>query len=48
MEKQIEEQGVKVRDLKAAKADPAQVTAEVQALLGLKKDLTDLFAKLTV
>ncbi|KAF9336432.1 putative methionine--tRNA ligase, cytoplasmic protein rar1 [Podila minutissima] len=48
LEKQIEEQGVKVRDLKAAKADPAQVTAEVQALLGLKKDLTDLFAKLTV
>ncbi|KAF9319924.1 putative methionine--tRNA ligase, cytoplasmic protein rar1 [Podila horticola] len=48
LEKQIEEQGVKVRDLKAAKADPAQVTAEVQALLGLKKDLTDMFAKLTV
>ncbi|KAF8931429.1 putative methionine--tRNA ligase, cytoplasmic protein rar1 [Podila verticillata] len=48
LEKQIEEQGVKVRDLKAAKADPAEVTTEVQALLGLKKDLTNLFAKLTV
>ncbi|KAF9948326.1 putative methionine--tRNA ligase, cytoplasmic protein rar1 [Mortierella alpina] len=48
LEKQIEEQGVKVRDLKAAKAEPAVVTAEVQTLLGLKKDLTDLFAKLTV
>ncbi|KAG0343895.1 putative methionine--tRNA ligase, cytoplasmic protein rar1 [Podila humilis] len=48
LEKKIEEQGVKVRDLKAAKADPAAVTAEVQTLLGLKKDLTDLFAKLTV
>ncbi|KAG9323222.1 hypothetical protein KVV02_007954 [Mortierella alpina] len=48
LEKQIEEQGLKVRDLKAAKAEPAVVTAEVQTLLGLKKDLTDLFAQLTV
>ncbi|KAF8941528.1 putative methionine--tRNA ligase, cytoplasmic protein rar1 [Dissophora ornata] len=48
LEKQIDEQGAKVRDLKAAKAEPAAVQAEVQALLGFKKDLTDLFAKLTV
>ncbi|GJJ77691.1 methionyl-tRNA synthetase [Entomortierella parvispora] len=48
LEKQIEEQGVKVRELKAAKAEAAAVTAEVQTLLGLKKDLNDLFAKLTV
>jgi len=48
LEKQIEEQGVKVRELKVAKAEAAVVTAEVQTLLGLKKDLNDLFAKLTV
>ncbi|KAG0299631.1 putative methionine--tRNA ligase, cytoplasmic protein rar1 [Dissophora globulifera] len=48
LEKQIDEQGAKVRDLKAAKADAATVQTEVQALLVLKKDLADLFAKLTV
>ncbi|KAF9410929.1 hypothetical protein BGZ76_005420 [Entomortierella beljakovae] len=48
LEKKIEEQGVKVRDLKAAKAEASVVQPEVQALLGLKKELTDLFAKLTV
>ncbi|KAG0207570.1 putative methionine--tRNA ligase, cytoplasmic protein rar1 [Mortierella sp. GBA30] len=48
LEKQIEDQGAKVRDLKTAKAEATIVTAEVQTLLGLKKDLTDLFAKLTV
>jgi methionyl-tRNA synthetase len=48
LEKQIEEQGIKVRDLKAAKADTAVVQTEVSTLLGLKKDLADLFAKLSV
>ncbi|KAF9413977.1 hypothetical protein BGZ94_000544 [Podila epigama] len=48
LEKEIEAQGVKVRELKAAKADPAEVTTEVQNLLALKKDLATLFAKLTV
>ncbi|KAI1309996.1 putative methionine--tRNA ligase, cytoplasmic protein rar1 [Mortierella claussenii] len=48
LEKQIEDQGAKVRDLKAAKSEAAVVQAEVQTLLGLKKDLNDLFAKLTV
>ncbi|KAG0261753.1 putative methionine--tRNA ligase, cytoplasmic protein rar1 [Mortierella polycephala] len=48
LEKQIEDQGIKVRELKTAKAEPAVVTAEVQTLLGLKKDLLDMFAKLTV
>ncbi|KAF9543125.1 putative methionine--tRNA ligase, cytoplasmic protein rar1 [Mortierella hygrophila] len=48
LEKRIEDQGVKVRELKASKADAAAVQTEVSALLGLKKDLTDLFAKLTV
>ncbi|KAF9918325.1 putative methionine--tRNA ligase, cytoplasmic protein rar1 [Lobosporangium transversale] len=48
LEKQIEEQGAKVRELKTAKADNAVVQNEVQTLLALKKDLADLFAKLTV
>ncbi|KAG0274085.1 putative methionine--tRNA ligase, cytoplasmic protein rar1 [Linnemannia exigua] len=48
LEKQIEDQGLKVRELKAAKADAAAVQNEVSALLGLKKDLAELFAKLTV
>ncbi|KAF9103642.1 putative methionine--tRNA ligase, cytoplasmic protein rar1 [Mortierella sp. GBA35] len=48
LEKQIEDQGAKVRDLKTAKADAAAIQTEVSALLGLKRDLTELFAKLTV
>ncbi|KAF9207273.1 putative methionine--tRNA ligase, cytoplasmic protein rar1 [Haplosporangium sp. Z 27] len=48
LEKKIDDQGAKVRDLKAAKAEATVVQTEVQTLLELKKELNDLFAKLTV
>ncbi|KAF9163434.1 putative methionine--tRNA ligase, cytoplasmic protein rar1 [Actinomortierella ambigua] len=48
LEKKIDDQGAKVRELKAAKADAALVKTEVSALLNLKGELNDLFAKLTV
>ncbi|KAF9353221.1 putative methionine--tRNA ligase, cytoplasmic protein rar1 [Mortierella sp. AD094] len=48
LEKKIDEQGAKVRDLKAAKAEATVVQPEVQTLLELKKELNDLFAKLSV
>lgn len=43
-EKAVEVQGLKVRALKAAKAEKAVVTAEVAILLKLKKTLADLQA----
>lgn len=38
----IEAQGLKVRQLKSQKAEKEAIDAEVQTLLGLKKELTAL------
>ncbi|KAF9365066.1 putative methionine--tRNA ligase, cytoplasmic protein rar1 [Mortierella sp. NVP85] len=48
LEKQIEEQGASVRALKEAKAEPEKIQEAVDKLLGLKKDLSDRFAQLSV
>lgn len=38
----VEAQGLKVRQLKSAKAEKAEIDAEVQTLLSLKKELAAL------
>ncbi|KAG0224499.1 putative methionine--tRNA ligase, cytoplasmic protein rar1 [Mortierella sp. GBA43] len=48
LENKIAEQGLKVKGLKEAKADPDAIQTEVKTLLELKDELQTLFAKLTV